>query len=421
MSWWSRMAAVLMLGLIAAGLYGALSSLLGGGPHWTADPCDRQRPSGKADLRNGQSFIQDDLWTTGDRQFAVWVGPDGTPFTGVRRQCSTAWQQTDLASLAGNPLGAPTGNDLHDVYAVAVDSLGYVHIVGNMHGQPLRYIRSQYPGEITSWQAGQIPGPTDSVTYPQFTLLPNGTLLFWYREGVAGRGRILLDALDPGMVSWRSVGTILDDGPAGESPYLHHIAVDPRSGTIHLMFEWRLDVSASTTNDVGYAQSRDGGQTWQTATGAPLTTPIGNAPSSTVLETARAGSGLENGGGLTVDSHGFPHGIVVFAAPDGTRLLDHIWFDGRRWHTDPLDGKTIDGRPGIAGTRDGRMWLLGALGDRLDAVEVTPGRSHERRELSPVPPGWEATYDSQALALQGRIQSLVPDRDRPAVVEAAAS
>jgi hypothetical protein len=410
-----------MLALIATGLYGALSSLLGDGPHWTADPCNHQRPSGKADLHNGQSFIQDDLWTAGNMQFAVWVAPDGTPFAGVRQRCATAWQQTDLATVLGNPLAAPTGNDLHDVYAIAVDSLGYVHIVGNMHGQPLRYIRSQFPREITSWQAGQMLGPSDSVTYPQFTLLPDGTLLFWYREGVAGRGRILLDALDRGKTSWRSMGTILDDGPAGESPYLHHIAVDPRSGTIHLMFEWRLDVNASTTNNVGYAQSGDGGQTWKTATGVPLPVPISNNPVSTILPTARSDSGLENGGGLTVDSHGNPHGIVVFAAPDGTRLLEHIWFDGRRWHTDSLDGKILDGRPAIAGTPDGRVWLLGTLGDRLDAVEVTPGRSHKRLQLSPIPPGWEATYDSQALALQGTIQSLVPEGARPAVVEAGDS
>jgi hypothetical protein len=187
---------------------------------------------------------------------------------------------------------------------------------------------------------------------------------------------------------------------------------------IHIMFEWRVDPDVSTTNDVGYAQSRDGGRTWQTATGKPLALPLTNEPADTILPTARSGSGLENGGGLTVDAASHPHGVVVFTAPDGSRLLDHLWFDGRRWHIDPLDGSIIDGRPAIAGTRDGRVWLVGAVGDRLEIVDVTAGHSHERHELSPVPSGWEATYDSEELATRGTIESLVPDGNHPAAVQA---
>src|SRR5262249_39290001 len=157
----------------------------------------------------------------GNEQFAVWVGPDGTPFAGMRQRCSATWQRVNLATLPGNPLHAPTGSDLHDVFTVAVDSLGYVHIVGNMHGQPLRYIRSSSPGEITTGMTPPMPGASDVITYPQLVRLPDGTLLFWRREGVAGNGRILLDALDPGATAWRLVGTVLDGRPTGESPYLH--------------------------------------------------------------------------------------------------------------------------------------------------------------------------------------------------------
>ena len=55
-----------------------------------------------------------------------------------------------------------------------------------------------------------------------------------------------------------------------EGAYLNHIAVDSKTGMIELMFEWRRTPDPSTTNDVGYAQSPDGGRTWQTATGEPL-------------------------------------------------------------------------------------------------------------------------------------------------------
>jgi hypothetical protein len=322
----------------------------------------------------------------------------------------------DLGAISGNPLHAPTGADGHDDYVIAVDSLGYVHVVGNMHGVPLRYIRSTRPWEITDWEVGQMPGPTGSVTYPQFVQLPDGTLQFWYREGVSGNGNEMLDALSAGATNWRPVGIILDGSPTHESAYLNHIAVDAKSGLLALMFEWRHDPDPSTTNDVGYAQSADDGRTWETASGTPLALPITHDAESTVLTTAPSGSGLENNGGLTLDTRGHPHGVVVFggsAVPE----VDQLWFDGRRWHRQSL-GDVVDGRPAIAATPDGRIWILGAVGDTLQAIAVTPDGPGMRVPLARVPPSWEAVFDSRQLALHGRVQVLIPDGNRPAVVDA---
>jgi hypothetical protein len=336
---------------------------------------------------------------------------------GMRQLCSTKWQQVNLGEIPGNPLHAPNGPDGHDDYVIAVDSLGYVHIIGNMHGIPLRYIRSTQPREITSWETGQMPGPVTSVTYPQFVQLPNGTLQFWYREGVSGSAQEMLDALPPDATTWRSMGDILDGIPTHESPYLNHIAVDSATGMIDVMFEWRQDPDASTTNDVGFAQSPNGGRTWQTATGNPLALPLTHNAADTVLKTAPTGSGLENNGGLTVDARGRPSGVVVFGEPDGSRDVELISFDGRKWQR-RMFGDILDGRPAIASTPDGRLWLLGALDDTLDAVDVTPGHRATRIALARVPPGWEAAYDSRELALHGKVQMLIPDGDRPAVVQA---
>ena len=312
-------AAVLMLGILASAGYG-LASLASGTPGQLATlPCGNA-PSTAGDTNpiNGESFIQDNLWTSAGEQFAVWVGPGGRPFVARHRQCSSTWQRVNLGDLPGNPLLAPTGHDEHDVYVIAVDSLGYIHIAGNMHGVPLRYIRSTYPWEITTWETGQMPGPTTSVTYPQFVELPDGTLQFWYREGISGKSRELMDALPAGATTWRSMGTIFDGRSTHEGAYLNHIAVDSKTGMIdtHVRVAQRTP-DPSTTNDVGYAQSPDGGRTWETATGKPIALPITHDAEDTVLKTAPSGSGLENNGGLTVDAQGHPHGVVVFGGPGG--------------------------------------------------------------------------------------------------------
>jgi BNR repeat-containing family member len=373
------------------------------------------------DLHNGQTFIQDDLWSTANEQYAVWIGPDGTPYAGKRARAGGAWQVANLAAIPGNPLHAPVAADEHNVLAVGVDSLGYVHVAGNMHLDPMRYIRSARPGDITSWQVGALPDAAPRVTYPAFVGLPDGTLQFWRREGISGDGAEVADVLAPGATVWRPLvpGRVVVDGRGtGESPYLHHIAVDPRTGAIHLLFEWRRDgPDPSTTNDVSYARSLDGGHTWQTSTGRPIPTPITHASAERVIDTAPTGSGLVNDGGLTVDAAGNPHGIVVFEPPRGARSLDHVWHDGAGWHQERLPGGTVLRRPSIAGGRDGTVWLIGVTGpdDRLTAVQLQPGG--RREDLGPVPPDWEASYDSQLLQRTGQVEMLVPAGATPRVVD----
>jgi hypothetical protein len=372
-----------------------------------------------ADERNGQSYIQDNLWTAETRQYAVWVADDVTPFAGVRERCAPTWRTVDLGALPGNPLAAPTDRDPHHVYAIAVDERGYVHIAGNAHASPLRYIRSQRPGDITAWQPATMPGPTASSTYPQFAARPDGTLLFFHRDGEAGDGTVELAVLDRHATTWRAVGTVVDGRPSGESPYLHRVAVDPRSGTAHVLFAWRSDDEASTTNDVSYARSPDGGTTWETSGGRTLTLPITHETAESVLDTVPQGSGLHNGGGLAVDPEGRPHGVVSFGPPDSPEALVHVWHDGEGWRTEALDGEAVAGRPAVAATPDGAVWTLGTTGGRIAAVEITPGGDGDRVSAGAVPEGWEVTYDAQALSLEGSVEVLVPDGRAPRVVDIA--
>jgi hypothetical protein len=373
--------------------------------------------SAQPDLRNGRAFIQDNLWTAGSRQYAVWIGHDGTPYAGWRAVGGDEWRTDDLSTLEGDPLAAPTAEDNHNVYVLGVDAEGGVHVAGNMHDDPLRYIRDA-AGNLKRWTTTRHPATAKSVTYPTFAALPNGTLLFFRRIGVAGLGAVVLDALPPGARSWRSLGVVLDGRPSGESPYPHRVAVDPDTGMIHLLFEWRTVGGPEMNEDVGYARSADGGRTWETSSGAPLPKPITHTDSETVIDTIPAGSGLLNQGGLTVDSSGRPHGIVTFVRGDDD-YFEHVWLDNGAWERETLDDLDLAGRPQVAGTPDGRLWLLGVRENEVVAVDITPGSEGlPSRDLAPVPIGWEVAFDAQALAERGVVQMLIPRGEVPRVVEA---
>ena len=212
---------------------------------------------------------------------------------------------------------------------------------------------------------------------------------------------------------------MIDGRPSGEFPYLHHIAVDPRSGVIHLLFVWRAGPEAVTNSDLGYARSRDGGHSWETSTGAPLRLPITHASAETVIDTVPAGSGLLHRGGLTVDVRGRPHGVVSFKRAGTGMAFEHLWLDQGSWRREQLDDLGFDGRPQIVGMPDGRVWLLGARGGTVEAVDVSVDRERlDAREVARVPLGWEVALDSQALARSGRVEMLIPQGDQPHVVEA---
>lgn len=367
-----------------------------------------------ADLRNGRAFIQDNLWSTDHHQYAVWTTPDGEPLVARRDRGTTDWTVASLASVPGNPLASPAERDLHNVHVIGVDDAGYVHVAGNMHADRLRYVRSVRPGDISQWRAATVAGPAERVTYPMFVALPDGTLLFARREGDPDRGDILLDALPPGSQRWEHRGVIVSGSASEEAPYLHRIAVDSRSGMLHLLVIWRDDADPSSNDDVSHARSPDGGRTWERSDGTPIVGPVTHRSAELVWDTPEA-SGLVNNGGLALDARGRPHAVVALGGGGGSRSFTHLWHDGGAWRRAELPRWRGAGRPGVIGRRDGTVWLVGSLGRQIVAWQIHPAHGSGWRRVAGAPRGWEPTFDSQALSRTGRAEILVPLGSEPAV------
>jgi hypothetical protein len=364
---------------------------------------------------NGTAFINDNLWTSDNEQYAVWVGPDGSPFVGRRRLPDGAWTMAYLGDVAGNPLAAPTVADPHNVYAIAVDAEGYVHVAGNMHADPLRYVRSVRPGSIDEWTAATMVGAEESsVTYPAFIRAPDGALLFFYRDGGSGGGDTILNRRAPGSGTWERAATLIDGRSSGENAYIQRVAVDMGRSTIHLSYVWRADEDPASNRDVSYARSEDGGRTWLASDGSALTLPMTHDTADIVLATDPGSLRLVNQGGLAVDGDGYPHAVFRTSSSAGAEGVLHVWQEGRAWRHEPLlTDRSIGGRPAVAAT-DGAAYLVWT--ERDDAQRSTlwltklgAGPSNDEVALARLPvAGWEPTFDSVALAERKELHLLLP-------------
>jgi hypothetical protein len=360
---------------------------------------------------NSAAFMQDNLWTQGDRQYAIWIGPGGEPIVGRRTLPNGTWTTKDLSSVAGNALRAPTVANPHRVYAIAVDGAGYIHIAGNMHSSSLQYIRSAAPGDIQSWVAGKMVGKDEGqMTYPVFVSGPGGSLLFFYRDGSSDLGSVLLNRLDPKRQRWQRVARVLDGRPSNESPYFQHVVSDGR-GRLDLMILWREGRSADGNSDVSYIRSRNAGVSWQDVSGTTLRLPVTHVASRPMSPPGGAGT-LLNQGGLAVDDAGRPHGVYRIRGT-ASKVL-HVWHTGQAWRMDEVDlGATLAGRPALVNDGAGTIQVLWAARESLtqSAIQLTPLHpvASPSRRLATVPLGdWEPTFDTSAVACCGRLSLLVP-------------
>lgn len=375
---------------------------------------------------NSLPFTQDPLATAGDRQYAVWVsGPRRAPLLAWRDLPAGPWSAPlDLSAVPGSPFTAETKLDPHHSYALGIDARGRVHVAGNNHNEALRYAVSE-SGDPTRWQAGEMIGADEErVTYPAFVSLPDGTLLFFYRDGRAGHGDVYLNRLASEGEHWQRVGMLVAGRGSDESPYLNHVAVGS-DGALHVSGCFRGKGGAAANRDVWHVMSDEGGATWRSAEGEPLSLPLTHETVPLLVSTPPRGSGLVNQMGAGVDAAGRPH-IACFRYDDaGATQVAVASHDGTRWrsrdiaslsHRMETDIPIVDAsvaRPQIACTADGNVWAVfrathdGRAG-RLTCIRCTPELPLLELPLYDGDLGaWEPTLDSRALRERDELHLLL--------------
>ncbi len=272
--------------------------------------------------------IRQSLFTHGTVQYAAYYDADGFMVLARRVLGSDAWE-TRRTDLQGNVA------DAHNSISLAVDGDGYLHVAWNHHANPLNYARSTAPGSLELGPKSAMTGRhEDRVTYPQFFLLPDGDLLFLYRDGASGRGSLVLNRYAAAQHAWSQVQPDLIDGEGKHSPYWG-MTVD-KKGALHLAWIWRDSPDVTSNHDLAYAHSTDGGVTWTRTDGTLLPLPLTdrNCEYAARIPT---GSNLMNSPSVAADDNGRPYIATYWSsAPGAAAQFQIVRHDGKAWTTHPV-------------------------------------------------------------------------------------
>src|ERR1044072_6201637 len=277
-------------------------------------------------------FRHNSLTSYKNTQYIAYYDSAQRLVIGKRKLGSSKWtlQTTQYSGKA---------TDAHNTISIITDGEGYLHVSWDHHNNELRYARSVKPGSLQLTDKLPMTGKKESkVTYPEFYRLPNGNLLFLYRDGASGNGSLMLDHYDAKTKQWTQVQDGWINGEGQRSPYWQ-LAID-KFGTIHMSWVWRESPDVASNHDMGYACSKDGGHTWEKSTGQKYTLPItaGNAEYACYIP---QNSELINSTSMSTDDAGHPY-IASYWRDSATNIPQYrlVYNDGQRWITQQVSHRT---------------------------------------------------------------------------------
>ncbi|WP_227990729.1 BNR repeat-containing protein [Flavisolibacter ginsenosidimutans] len=226
--------------------------------------------------------------------------------------------------------------DAHNCISIMIDGEGFLHMAWDHHNNPLRYCRSIAPGSLDLTDKMPMTGKAeDKVSYPEFHKLPNGDLLFFYRDGGSGNGNLVLNKYNLATKQWTQLQQNLIDGEGQRNAYWQ-ACVDAK-GTIHISWVWRESPDVASNHDMGYACSKDGGFTWKKSTGEKYSLPITQKSAEYAVHIPQ-NSELINQTSMTTDEEGRPF-IATYWRDAGTTVPQyHIIYRAKKdWKVLPLN------------------------------------------------------------------------------------
>lgn len=366
-------------------------------------------------------FRKNSLVTHDGWQYTAFYDQDRYVVLGKRKQGANQWQ------LKRTPYQGNTA-DAHNTISLMVDGDGYLHLAWDHHNHPLRYCRSVSPGSLELTEKMPMTGQLEErVSYPEFYKLPNGNLIFLYRNGQSGQGNLVINQYDRHTKKWASLHSNLIDGEGQRNAYWQ-ACVDSK-GTLHLSWVWRESPDVASNHDLAYARSKDGGLTWEKSTGEKYQLPITAATAEYACRIPQK-SELINQTSLYADDKGMPY-IATYWREAGSTIPQYhlVYADGKQWQVQDLGFRTTPfslsgggtkripiSRPQIMVWRTGKRISAAMVfrdAERNDKVsvaikkDITKGTWQVTDLTTESVGSWEPTYDTEWWKQKGILQLFV--------------
>lgn len=279
----------------------------------------------------------------GRTQYAAYYDAEANVILAKRTLGSSDWE-THKTQYQGKV------RDAHNVISIMIDGAGYLHVSWDHHGHPLRYARSVAPGSLELSDKLPMLGEKEArVTYPEFYRLPDGDLIFLYRDGSSGNGNLMINRYAVKTEKWTRVQDALVNGEGQRNAYWQ-MCTDA-VGAIHLSWVWRETGDVATNHDIAYAKSTDGGKTWQRSDGSRYELPITAANAEYAVRIPQ-GRELINTTSMCASSDGRPY-IVSYWRPEGSDVPQYqlVYHDAAAWRIAQIGQRTTPFRLSGGGSK----------------------------------------------------------------------
>ncbi|MDB5247638.1 MAG: neuraminidase [Segetibacter sp.] len=370
---------------------------------------------------NTVAFRKNSLVTFGDTQYISYYDTARYVVLGKRKSGSVAWQLKRTA-YQGNT------SDAHNTISIIVDGEGYLHVSWDHHNNQLRYSRSIRPGSLELTEKMPMTGKFESaVSYPQFYKMPDGNLVFFYRDGGSGNGNLIINQYDVKTQKWTQLHSNLIDGEGKRNAYWQ--ACTDNKGTIHVSWVWRESPDVASNHDICYARSNDGGKTWQKSNGEKYEVPITAATAEYAWKIPQR-SELINQTSMSADEKGNPFIATYWREANSMIPQYHlVYHNGKEWESKSLNFRTtmftLSGvgskripiaRPQVMVKKSGKnasvliVFRDEERGSKVSAVTIRKIKKGEWKltDLTPASVGsWEPTFDSELWKMKGVLDLFV--------------
>ena len=370
---------------------------------------------------NATIFRKNSIVTHNDMQFVSYYNPDGYVVLAKRKLGDTEWQ-INKTQYRGNV------KDAHNGINIMIDGDGFLHISWDHHGHPLRYAKGVAPFSLELGDKESMTGLNEmNVTYPEFYRMPDGNLIFMYRDGQSGKGNLVLNRYSLQSKTWKQIHANLIGGQGQRNAYWQ--ACLDSNGVIHLSWVWRETPDVATNHDICYARSSDSGETWERTNGTKYDLPI-TAETSEYAFLIPQNSDLINQTSMTSDNASRPYIATYWKEKDSDVPQYHIvYYNGERWQALNLNFRTLPfsikgagtkripvSRPQVVAKIKENKTILGLLfrdEERQEKVSLASCDDITKNtwtitDLTDFPVGsWEPSFDTELWKEQGLLHVFV--------------